>query len=158
MQPSWILPSLHEHAPLQSCLCEWNPMHTCSFQQSQFALHILPPNFFDFLLVCRLLAPFHTLSYTWRKNAGRTHYTIINWHDLDQLDFFQSVVICCFLPSRPFNLVTGQTLAFLAELPSTLCRLCKFHIDLACILPQIDKLHSQQSTADCMVAVEHWSD
>ena len=126
-----ILPSLHEHAPLQNCLCEWNPMHTSSSQQSQFAPHILPPSSFDFLLVCHLLAPFHKhmLPAFLRHHGVRMlveHrgsprlYRIINWHDLDQLDFFQSVVSCCFLSSRHFNFVTRLFLS----LQSSFLQLC----------------------------------
>ena len=61
--------------------------------------------FFDFLLVCHLLTHFHIhMAYEcWQSIEDRLH-SIINWQD--QLDLFQSIINCCFLPSRHFNFVT----------------------------------------------------
>ena len=62
-----------KHAPLLlSCLYGWNPMRTCSSQQSKSALHILPQSFLWFLAGMPRPDTFsHNYTSMAYKNAGR---------------------------------------------------------------------------------------
>ena len=72
---SQILPSLHEHAPLQSCLCEWNPMHIYIYIYIYVVLGKVNLHYTFFRrassISCRYAISWHLFTSTWFKNAGR---------------------------------------------------------------------------------------